>query len=66
MREDECVIKKILVLGGMIGVLCPLLAGCGGGKDSVPDGKASQEILNVSYDPTREFYGAYNELFARK
>ncbi len=65
MREDECVIKKILVLGGMIGVLCPLLAGCGGGKDSVPDGKASQEILNVSYDPTREFYGAYNELFAR-
>jgi len=28
--------------------------------------KNSGEILNVSYDPTREFYGEYNELFAKK
>ncbi|TLD72072.1 sulfate ABC transporter substrate-binding protein [Phragmitibacter flavus] len=25
----------------------------------------SQSLLNVSYDPTREFYGEYNELFAK-
>lgn len=39
-----------------------LLAGCSGSKaDS--DGSASLELLNVSYDPTREFYAEYNELF---
>ena len=26
---------------------------------------AKDSILNVSYDPTREFYKAYNELFAK-
>jgi sulfate transport system substrate-binding protein len=27
--------------------------------------RADVELLNVSYDPTREFYGAYNTLFAK-
>lgn len=35
-------------------------AGCSSGKD--PNRK-HQEIINVSYDPTREFYKDYNEVF---
>ena len=51
----------------LAGVLAAgLLAGCG--SDSSDDSsEASGEtvsITNVSYDPTREFYEAYNELFA--
>ncbi len=34
------------------------LAGCGS------DASGAASITNVSYDPTREFYEAYNELFA--
>lgn len=42
-------------------------AGCSNGKDS-SSGKNGKDvskvtITNVSYDPTREFYVAYNELF---
>ena len=41
------------------------LSGCGGGSGS---GSADEDdvvkLTNVSYDPTREFYEAYNELFA--
>src|SRR5687768_11042538 len=37
------------------------LSGCGGASD----GKGS-ELLNVSYDPTRELYRDVNESFARK
>jgi len=44
-----------------------LLAGCG---DSSSSGKATspkvkRTLLNVSYDPTREFYLEYNEAFAQ-
>ncbi len=37
-----------------------LTAGCGRGADS----EAEVVILNVSYDPTREFYQEFNEAFA--
>lgn len=42
------------------------LTGCGIGKaaDDV-DYSKSVEITNVSYDPTRELYVSYNELFAK-
>lgn len=40
-----------------------LFTGCGGGGDAKEAG-AGTELLNVSYDPTREFYAKYNELFA--
>lgn len=42
------------------------LTGCGIGKaaDDV-DYLKSVEITNVSYDPTRELYASYNELFAK-
>jgi sulfate transport system substrate-binding protein len=41
-----------------------LLAGCSGGDDK--QGGASVEILNVSYDPTRELYKEVNAAFARQ
>lgn len=42
------------------------LTGCGIGKaaDDV-DYSKSVEIINVSYDPTRELYASYNELFTK-
>ena len=43
----------MLALAGL-----PLLAGCA--RDDAP----AATLLNVSYDPTREFYQAYNRLFA--
>ena len=44
------------------------LAGCGGsdkGATSGGDAKNTIEITNVSYDPTRELYESYNEIFAK-
>jgi sulfate transport system substrate-binding protein len=40
-----------------------LLAGCGGSGGS--GGVAPVELLNVSYDPTRELYQEYNTAFAK-
>lgn len=40
------------------------LTGCGGASDS-EENSNSLELLNVSYDPTREFYVKYNELFCQ-
>ena len=37
----------------------PLLTGCGTGSDG-----PARSFCNVSYDPTRELYKEYNELFA--
>ncbi|MDX1948286.1 MAG: sulfate ABC transporter substrate-binding protein [Pirellulaceae bacterium] len=41
------------------------LAGCGGGAAANSTGPAPVTVLNVSYDPTREFYSEFNEVFAR-
>lgn len=56
--------KKRIVVWGLIWLmaLSVLLAGCG--SDSGKEGGKGAELLNVSYDPTREFYAAYNEIFA--
>lgn len=35
-----------------------------GGTSDKPGGKAEVELLNASYDPTRELYDEYNEAFA--
>lgn len=45
----------LLIAGG--------LTGCGGANDAAAGGNGTIELLNVSYDPTREFYAKYNELF---
>jgi sulfate/thiosulfate transport system substrate-binding protein len=42
--------------------LLALMAGCGGGDS---DGAGRFELLNVSYDPTREFYREFNEDFSK-
>ena len=41
-----------------------VLAGCGNSADTSTE--KSVTITNVSYDPTRELYSAYNELFAEQ
>lgn len=54
--------KKILILA-LTGVLSiGLLTACGESTSGEEDD--SVEITNVSYDPTRELYAAYNDLFA--
>lgn len=45
------------------GLLVMSIAGCGSGTDASGEGDGKIELLNVSYDPTREFYAAYNQLF---
>ncbi len=55
--------KKGMITGMLIMVmaLSVFVTGCGKGSDTgAADGR---ELLNVSYDPTREFYAKYNELF---
>ncbi len=49
------------ILGAALGMLLAagVVAGCGGHQDAATD------FLNVSYDPTREFYAEFNEQFAR-
>ena len=48
--------KKRQMCAALLAVLLVSLAGCGKTKDGLM-------ITNVSYDPTREFYEKYNELF---
>jgi len=48
---------RLLAYGGLVAAL-----GLGG---AVTARGAEQTLLNVSYDPTRELYEAYNEAFAR-
>lgn len=57
--------KRILVFGFIVGMAaCIFFTGCKGGSGNrATDDRFEMELLNVSYDPTREFYAAYNELF---
>ena len=61
--------RRQLLAGGAAAALTAAagtaLAGCGAGSSAgsaATDGDV--QLTNVSYDPTREFYEAYNELFA--
>ncbi len=65
--------KKLTALGLTLVLSLSLLAGCGSTDDGSADTDAENtdgtysgplEITNVSYDPTRELYANYNELFA--
>lgn len=44
-------------------VISGTLLGCGSQANSSSGDDAQLELLNVSYDPTREFYAEYNKLF---
>lgn len=59
-REHEKKKKSVLLAGVISSAL--FLAACGGDKQVSSDGKF--EILNVSYDPTRELYVEFNQAFA--
>jgi sulfate/thiosulfate transport system substrate-binding protein len=50
----------LAVLGGGVAV-----AGLGVGASASAQSKKPVELLNVSYDPTREFYEDYNRAFAK-
>lgn len=55
--------KKVLISGAICVALCSILL-CGCGSASAESGSGSGiTITNVSYDPTRELYAAYNDLF---
>jgi sulfate transport system substrate-binding protein len=57
VRLRNCSMLVALVLGALAA-----LTGCGSGESA----KAGRvELLNVSYDPTREFYRDFNEEFTR-
>ncbi|HHV10901.1 MAG TPA: sulfate ABC transporter substrate-binding protein [Clostridiales bacterium] len=59
--------KNLITLGIVTTLLAGLLTGCAGKAAEDADGKAAKaiEITNVSYDPTRELYEAYNVEFAK-
>ena len=54
--SKAAVLAAVFMLGG--------LTGCGSEPVSAVNGGGAIELLNVSYDPTREFYAAYNEMFS--
>lgn len=56
--------KKRMAAGILLtAMVCSALpAGCGG--KAAEKERGARELLNVSYDPTREFYAEYNELFS--
>ena len=59
--------KRVLAMT-MAGALAVGLSACGGGSSSSGSDSAGGDagaltITNVSYDPTRELYQAYNEAF---
>ncbi len=53
----------------MTALLCAalvfMLAGCGGGNAGEAKEDGALKLTNVSYDPTRELYAAYNEMFVK-
>ena len=58
-KANVCLAKTII----FIAVLSMSVTGCGNGTDSGTGGNEEIELLNVSYDPTREFYAEYNNMF---
>ncbi len=60
------VAKKAAVVTLAAALAVGMMTGCGSSSDDADssDDNTSVTITNVSYDPTRELYEAYNELFA--
>ncbi|MCE5220546.1 MAG: sulfate ABC transporter substrate-binding protein [Clostridium sp.] len=58
---------RILSLVLSAAVIIGVFAGCGKQSDSGEDATSNKpvELLNVSYDPTRELYTKFNESFAK-
>ena len=66
IKSRKSVLTKAATAALAVVLTAGALAGCGIGKaaDDV-DYSKPVEITNVSYDPTRELYVSYNELFAK-
>ncbi len=59
IKENVCLsLLSISLIGG-------ILTGCGNSSESAAKENAAVELLNVSYDPTRELYVSYNKLFCK-
>lgn len=60
-------IIRILAVSPFFALLLLVFTGCTGGQAnqaSEPNAQAPVELLNVSYDPTRELYVEFNQAFA--
>lgn len=55
--------KRTIAFAATAVLVLGTLTGCGNNTESA-DASGAVEITNVSYDPTRELYEAYNPLFA--
>lgn len=56
-KANVCLIMALAV------AISGILSGCGSQAGSSTGDGTQLELLNVSYDPTREFYAEYNKLF---
>ncbi|MDD6395204.1 MAG: sulfate ABC transporter substrate-binding protein [Firmicutes bacterium] len=56
--------KKLISILLAAALTLTAFTGCGGNNDSGSDKSKKVTITNVSYDPTRELYEAYNKIFA--
>ena len=56
--------RKVMAAFLTVSLAVGILGGCGQTAADTADAK-KVEITNVSYDPTREFYAAYDELFQK-
>lgn len=56
--------KRAIALTAAVVLAFGALTGCGSNSSSANATSKKVEITNVSYDPTRELYEAYNKLFA--
>lgn len=68
MRTSQSFIQTYLKRLGLV-VLAAAIGGCSSGASTGGDqteGGSSVELLNVSYDPTRELYQEVNEEFAKE
>jgi sulfate/thiosulfate-binding protein len=61
IHGSERIMKKLLVLLASLSFIVGLV-GCSSNQN-YSSGKNAVELLNVSYDPTREFYKDYNKQF---
>ena len=62
MKQRKVCVHLYLLL---IVLLTVIISGCAKDSDTASKDNENIELLNVSYDPTREFYVAYNELFCK-
>ena len=54
--------RRFVKMAALCLALALCLSGCGG-QEAAQEEEQTLSLTNVSYDPTREFYAAYNEMF---